>query len=366
MPYFNHGRAEESADRDSEDAGPGRRLSMTITASHRRVLSVPRLLATAALALAAVLLLGGIGPAGAQTGTDWFIGVPGTTETPTAPNPGEGTDAVPSPSDQAVHGGALTVPTGEPTAVRFAARLTADGEELDQGLVWRVFGRTPENEGKTVLLMTKRDASPTVKLKAGDYIVNAAFGRAHITRRISVVAGGSGPAVEQFILNAGGLRLKALVSGAEAPHNTVSFTIYSDRDQTDSRKVVVSSARPGVIVRLNAGIYHIVSTYGDCNAVVASDVTVEAGKLTEATVTHSAAKATFKLVQRAGGEALPDTQWTIQSAEGDEIKESVGALPTHILAPGVYTVIAKSQGKVFQREISLANGETTQVELVMN
>jgi hypothetical protein len=95
-------------------------------------------------------------------------------------------------------------------------------------------------------------------------------------------------------------------------------------------------------------------------------VTVEAGKLTEATVTHSAAKATFKLVHRAGGEALPDTQWTIQNPQGEEIKESVGALPTHILAPGSYTIVAKSQGREFQRDITLANGETAQVELVMN
>jgi hypothetical protein len=318
-----------------------------------------------ALSVLAALWLGGAAPASAQSGTDWFIGVPGTTETP-AP----GTEQAPASPDQSAPAASDAAPAGaesdEPVLVHLVARLTADGDELDQGLVWRVFGHTPENESQNTLLVTKKDASPTVKLKPGDYIVNAAFGRAHITRRISVKPGGADPAVEQFVLNAGGLRLKAVVGGADAPHNTVSYTIYSDRDQTDTRKVVISSARPGVIVRLNAGIYHIVSTYGDCNAVVASDVTVEAGKLTEATVTHSAAKATFKLVQRAGGEALPDTQWTIQGADGDEVKESVGALPTHILAPGVYTVIAKSQGKTFQREITLANGETTQVELVMN
>ena len=43
------------------------------------------------------------------------------------------------------------------------------------------------------------------------------------------------------------------------------------------------------LVRLNAGIYRIVSTYGDANATVEADVTVEAGKLSEASVTHSAA-----------------------------------------------------------------------------
>jgi hypothetical protein len=342
---------------------------MTTVFAPPRLPSVPWPLHVLTLVLAAGLLLSGPSPAAAQSGTDWFIGVPGTTETPSPAEPPAGPEAAPAPPDAASGAppeGGLTVAAGEPTLVRFAARLTADGEQLDQGLVWRVFGRTPENEAKTVLLQTKTDASPTLKLKAGDYIVNAAFGRAHITRRISVAAKDGDPAVEQFILNAGGLRLKALVGGAEAPHNTVSYTVFSDRDQGDNRRVVVSAARPGVIVRLNAGIYHIVSTYGDCNAVVASDVTVEAGKLTVETVTHAAAMATFKLVPRAGGEALPDTQWTIESAEGDEIKESVGALPTHILAPGVYTVIAKSQGKTYQREISLADGDTSQVELVMN
>ena len=85
--------------------------------------------------------------------------------------------------------------------------------------------------------------------------------------------------------------------------------------------------KPDVVIRLNAGIYRIVSTYGDANAQVEADVTVEAGKLSEATVSHSAARVTFKLVAREGGEALPDTQWTVQTADGEVVKRSVGALP---------------------------------------
>lgn len=251
-------------------------------------------------------------------------------------------------------------------SVPMTARLTADGDVIEDGVVWRVFGRSPAGEHGTALLFTQQEARPTFKLPTGDYIVNAAFGRAHITRRISVKPEQADGVAEDFVLNAGGLRVKALVGGSDAPHTAVSYAIYSDRDQTDNRKLVLSAAKPNLVVRLNAGIYHIVSTYGDCNAVVRSDVTVEAGKLTEAVVTHSAAKATLKLVHRAGGEALPDTQWTIQTPEGEEVKESVGALPTHILAPGRYVVLAKSQGRTFQREITLTNGETTQVEVVMN
>ncbi len=47
------------------------------------------------------------------------------------------------------------------------------------------------------------------KLHVGDYVVNAAFGRAHITRRISVKPGQADGVVEDFVLNAGGLRVKA-------------------------------------------------------------------------------------------------------------------------------------------------------------
>lgn len=301
----------------------------------------------AALVLA-VLLSALPGAVHAQSAADWLTGM----QAPAAGAEAGAAAAAPEQSE-------------EPVPVRLVARLTADGEQIEDGLVWRVYGHGPEAEGRSTLVATKQDARPTFKLKPGDYVVNAAFGRAHITRRISVKPG-TDPAVEEFVLNAGGLRLRALVGGADAPQNTVSYAIYSDRDQTDNRRLVISAAKPGVVIRLNAGIYHVVSTYGDCNAIVSSDVTVEAGKLSEATVTHAAAKATFKLVQRAGGEALPDTQWTIQSPQGEEVKESVGALPTHILAPGTYTVIAKSQGREFQREITLANGETTQVELIMN
>ena len=132
-----------------------------------------------------------------------------------------------------------------------------------------------------------------------------------------------------------GCKVKVLVDGVEPPPNTVAYDILSsERDQLDNRVRVLGGAKPNVINRLNAGIYRIVSRYGDANAKVEADVTVEAGKLTEATVSHSAARVTFKLVNRAGGEALPDTQWTVQTPDGQVVMQSVGALPTHILAPG--------------------------------
>jgi hypothetical protein len=244
------------------------------------------------------------------------------------------------------------------------ALLTQDGQSIDQGLVWRVYRDRPGPDGKPRLVSTHREASPQIRLEPGEYVVNVAFGRANLTRKVTV---SSERAVqERFVLNAGGLRLISQISGGEGfGERGVVYDIYSDeRDQYGQRTKVMSGARPGVVLRLNAGIYNIVGTYGDANAVVRADVTVEAGKLTEATLLHAAAKVTFKLVARAGGDAIADTQWTIANAQGETVKESVGALPTHIFAPGAYTVSARTAGEVFQRQFAVRAGEAVQVEVM--
>ncbi len=273
---------------------------------------------------------------------------------PAAAKPSGNTTVIERPADAAASGQAL---------VKLVALLTADGQEIDEGLVWRVYQSGEAADQKSKLVTEKREASPALKLQPGDYTINASFGRANLTRRLSLKAGAS--TTEKFVLNAGGLRITASLAGKPAPEGSVTYAIYADdREQFSERTAVMTGAKPGLIIRLNAGIYHIVSTYGDANAKVFADVTVEAGKLTEAAIIHQAAKAAFKLVTRAGGEALPDTHWTIQTPNGELVKESVGALPTHTLAPGDYTVLAKAGGRIFQRTFSLKDGEVANVEVL--
>ncbi len=256
-------------------------------------------------------------------------------------------------------------PPTEGMPVRLVALLTSDGQHIDQGLIWRVFGTEGHGEGgKTTLINTYREASPILKAKPGDYFVNVAFGRAHLTRRITVKPGtGEASRWSSSSSTRGGLRVTALVSGHEAPANSVSYSVYSDRDQSDNRKVVLSAPSPASSSGSTPASITSFRPTATSTPRSRAMSRVEAGKLTEVSLTHSAAKATFKLVHRAGGEALPDTEWSIQTPQGDEIKHSAGALPTHILAPGTYTVIAKSQGKTFEREFSLTDGDTSQVEV---
>lgn len=252
------------------------------------------------------------------------------------------------------------------TTVALSAYLTQDGEPIDQGVIWRIYTELPDaNPPQPRLISTSKVPSPSVELKPGSYVINVAFGRAHLTRRVEVVAGKD--AEERFILNAGGLRVTAVLGEAEkVPDLTVSYDVYQgDADRLGGRTKVVGGLRPGLIVRFNAGLYHLVSTMGDANAVVSSDVTVEAGKLTDAVIRHHAAHVTLKLVTRAGGEAQADTLWSVHAADGELVRESQGALPTHILAVGDYVASARHAGRLYQKQFSVVSGQPTQVEVVM-
>jgi hypothetical protein len=255
--------------------------------------------------------------------------------------------------------------SSSPVPVTFKALLTEAGPPLKTGLIWRVFTPRPGPDGIRKLVSTHREAMPTAALLPGEYLVNAAYGLSNLTKKIKVESGRS--LEETFVLNTGGIKLAAvLVSGMRLSQSSVRFDILSDdEDQFGNRRKIMENAKPGLVIRLNAGAYHIVSLYGDANATVRADVTIEPGKITEATIKHAAAAMTFKLVQSPGGEALADTQWSILTTTGDVVKENAGALPTHILAVGDYAVVAKHNGESYTSKFSVVSGQAKQIEVVM-
>ena len=274
---------------------------------------------------------------------------------PPAPPPAAKIAAAPAPQIQ------LPVP------VTFKALITEAGPKLQTGLTWRVYAsKTSPEGGGYKLLSTHREANPTAALLPGEYLVNAAYGLSNLTKKIKVDSGRS--LEETFVLNTGGLKLAALLpSGEPLPEGAVRFDILSDEeDQFGNRQKILHNAKPGLVVRLNAGAYRIESLYGDANATVGVDVTVEPGKVTEATIKQTGSKTTFKLVQSLGGEALADTKWTILTSAGDVVKENAGALPTHILAPGSYAVVADHAGLSYTRKFSIESGDAKQVEVVVD
>lgn len=257
--------------------------------------------------------------------------------------------------------------SGDAVPVTLSARTVENGTIIKSGLVWWIYKNNKNKDGKYQLVETFRDATPTAALPPGSYRIAAAYGKVNLIKDIEVTSGRA--LQETFILNAGGLRLGAVtLKGTTIPPNSVRYDLFADETESDQfgkRKIILRDAKPGVVLRLNAGAYHVVSTYGDANAVVRADVTVEPGRLTDATINHSAAKVTLKLVTQPGGEALADTQWNILTIGGDIVKESAGALPSHILAAGNYSVLARHGGKNYTREFVVEPGETKQIEVVI-
>src|SRR4029079_352553 len=137
----------------------------------------------------------------------------------------------------------------------------------------------------------------------------------------------------------------------------ISFDVYKGSQfEAGDRRPIAEHVMTSDAVVLPEGTYYIISNYGDANSVVRSDIRVQAGKLTDITVQHRAAVITLKLVSDRGGEALANTNWSVITPGGDVIKESIGAFPRVVLAEGEYRVIAKNEGKTYERSFNVVTG----------
>ncbi|MET0869570.1 MAG: VWA domain-containing protein [Methyloceanibacter sp.] len=280
--------------------------------------------------------------------------------------PTQPTGALPSAPAAAKPPAQTTAQVQLPVPVTFKALVAETGPRLQAGITWRVYeAKTSPAAAGYKLVSTHRDPMPTAALLPGEYLVNAAYGLSNLTKKIKVESGRS--IEETFVLNTGGLKLAALLADSTPlPASAARYDILSDEeDQFGNRQMVLRDAKPGIVIRLNAGAYRIECLYGDANAIAKADITVEPGKVTEATLKQTGAKTTFKLVQTLGGEALADTKWTLLTSAGDVVKENAGALPTHILAPGSYAVVADHAGESFTRKFSIEPGEAKQIEVVV-
>src|SRR6266487_3347019 len=252
-----------------------------------------------------------------------------------------------------------SVPAGQ-GALAVSARFGHDQPAINGGLHWRVY-RTEQN-GLPPLVKEDKGAAPTFVLAPGAYVVSVGFGLANVTKAVQVRAE---TMKDVFEIPAGGLRIEGRVGDARIPQGQISFDLYKGSQfEPGDKRPIASAIMTGDIVLLPEGAYHIVSNYGDANATMRSDIRVEVGKLTDATITHRAAIITLKLVNERGGEARANTQWSVLTPGGDVIKESIGAFPRVILAEGEYVAIARNEGKVFTRDFKVEPGFDREIEVL--
>ncbi|MCK1740638.1 hypothetical protein IVA80_07070 [Bradyrhizobium sp. 139] len=339
-----------------------------------------------ALMVAAIVTLGqvtfGQGTAQAQFFSDRPPPVPpasvpdpgGAVSLAPPPGPGAGPPSLPptlmQPATPSMPPPTASVPSAPPlnaaapgqAVLSLTAKYGKDTPPITSGLVWRVFADRPDENGTFKLIREDRNATPNIVLPPGNYVVHVAFGLVSAVRTVSLKAETDR---ESFLLPAGGLRIEGRVGTSRIPQNQISFAIYKGSQfESGERASLVPNVAAGDVVLIPEGTYYIISNYGDANSVVRSDIRVQAGKLTDVTITHRAAVITLKLVSDRGGEALANTAWSVLTPGGDVIKESIGAFPRVVLSEGEYRAIAKNEGKVYERGFNVVNGVDGEVEVV--
>ena len=278
------------------------------------------------------------------------------------PPPAPAAPAADAPPPAPATATAAIAAVADPQPVTLQALVSDGGKAIDQGLTWRIFTTKPDAAGQLVLAAKSDQATAKVKLAPGNYVVHVAYGRAQASDTLTVKEGEND---KSLILEAGGLRLNAAVTGdVPIPINLLHFDIFTAGATDADRTVVEQNLGANDIVTLNAGTYHVVSYFGEVNAVVRADLRVEPGQLTDATLYHRAAQISFKLVGETGGEAIADVDWTVKTADGTTVFTNTGTFPSTVLEEGDYLVLGKRGDKVYNRDFQVQPGQPKEIEVL--
>src|SRR5215208_5233282 len=193
------------------------------------------------------------------------------------------------------------------TTLSLSAVFAGEQKPIRSGLTWRVY-EDRSDVTQLAPIAKSSAASPSIPLKPGSYIVHVAYGFASASKRVTVF---SAPLVDRLTVSAGALQLAGAIGETPIPPNRLSFSIFVPLGNNSEGRLVTANAKARELIRLPEGTYHVVSTFGESNAIMRSDLKVDSGKITEATLNHRAATVTLKLVGAAGGEAFAGTAFSV-------------------------------------------------------
>ncbi|WP_375466074.1 hypothetical protein, partial [uncultured Methylobacterium sp.] len=276
--------------------------------------------------------------------------------------PVAGSAQAPDPFGTRLGGGlpspSITTPSLPPSPAEDAATLSLSallsgvGQPLRSGLVWRIY----EDRGdgaRPGIVARSTDPAPSFKLAPGAYIASVTYGFASASKKVAMAGQ---PATDILRISAGALKLSGAIGDTRIPPSQISFLVFVPIGTNSEGRLVRGGVKAGEVLRLPEGTYHVVSTYGDSNAIQRADLKVENGKVTDATLNHRAATVTLKLVTNPGAEAFAGTAFSVLTPGGDTIREAIGAFPQVTLAEGDYVLIARHDGQVYTREFKVESG----------
>ncbi len=230
-----------------------------------------------------------------------------------------------------------------------AARIIEGSAPLESGVHWNVFMAEGDTAGRK--MAASRKGQPVFNLPDGEYIIEAILGYAKARARARIRAGQL--VSRNLIFNAGGIKLASVIPGQVNTYGMKpSYSIRNSKNQIIAKNLVSSR-----IIHLNSGEYTVTSRIGNANSIVTAKISVQPGKLTEATLSHSAGRIVFKLTRQRGGEAFSGVEWKIRKSDGEIVATSAKATPSLILANGTYKATAKHKGKVYRSSFIVRPGD---------
>lgn len=249
------------------------------------------------------------------------------------------------------------------------ATIAKNGEPIKSNISWIVFDSSKKNMQKHDKISLKNfnevahstQWKPTFTLEPGDYYIQCSFGRISAIKNIHIMANNSLTTSINF--NAGAIQMQAEIVNGTINTNKLHFSIFTDESENELTSLIDKISKPNITVPLKAGTYHLVSNYGDVNAIKRANIKVTAGDISQITFKHTAAQATLRLLRSANTQALADTKWSIKDASGDVIFSTNGAYATPILTHGNYTALAENKKHLYQKDFTIESGKNMTIDV---
>lgn len=231
--------------------------------------------------------------------------------------------------------------------LELSARLTADGQQLQQNIAWNIRSA----DGQTVY--DGRDGVVDVSLAPGDYVVDATYGASVLEKLVSLPA--ATRLKVSFVLDAGGLKVEPLLGGAAVPAAAARVRVFS----VDGDTLVASNVEPGEIIRLPAGRYRVESQVSSGNAKAVAEVRVQAGRVASVTFAHKAGLARLAFVGAPGAAV----RWEVADGSGRAIAMREGINANVTLLPGTYTARAQVGAELLTATFHIGQDEVRDILL---
>lgn len=239
-----------------------------------------------------------------------------------------------------------------------------DGEQqlaaILPGLLIQVFEDDPEAPRGRREVARAAGATAEFDLPAGTYTVVARRGSAETRERIALAAGATRKT--EIALQSARLTLTSVLKARQSnpiPSEEAVDAVAFRLERLDVVPPEVTSAsRQTPTFELTPGRYRVETLHGNSNARSAFEVTLAVGTHERLAVEQPAGIAALTF----GTNAPPiDLTWEVRNLEGASIYASAQPTPRIVLLAGTYILRAETRGRRFERQITIAAGESQNI-----